>query len=236
MLQQHFAGRAHPGGRRRTGQPRSGDHAAGGRRPDVDTADDGEQAVAMARNTAYAAILMDMQMPRTGRPGGHAPDTPAAGYADTPIIAMTANAFAEDKARCFEAGMNDFLAKPFDPAGLDQPRVGQGEAIDQRVQQRLGEVVAAFQADLVEGFPLELRQQHILHRLDGGLAGHVALLDEGHFPDALPRLEQVEQTPLLGDLDPAAADKEQAAAGLAFAHDHGAGRRARPAPVMDQFP
>ena len=37
------------------------------------------------------------------------------GYRETPIIATTAKAFAEDKARCFEAGMNEFLIKPFNP-------------------------------------------------------------------------------------------------------------------------
>jgi two-component system sensor histidine kinase/response regulator len=84
----------------------------------VDTADDGEQAVAMARNTPYAAILMDMQMPRLDGLEATRQIRRLDGYAETPIIAITANAFAEDKARCFAAGMDDFLVKPFDPDAI----------------------------------------------------------------------------------------------------------------------
>jgi len=84
----------------------------------VDTAEDGEKAVAMARQTAYAAILMDVQMPNANglEATQQIRDIPA--HRQTPIIAMTANAFAEDKTRCLEAGMNDVLVKPFEPAML----------------------------------------------------------------------------------------------------------------------
>jgi two-component system sensor histidine kinase/response regulator len=61
----------------------------------------------------YDLVLMDMQMPEHGRPGGH-PRHPHAlpGWDDTPILAMTANAFDEDRRACLAAGMNDFVAKP----------------------------------------------------------------------------------------------------------------------------
>jgi CheY-like chemotaxis protein len=84
----------------------------------VDTAEDGEEAVAMARNTRYAAILMDMQMPKLNGVEATQQIRLLPGYQDIPIIAMTANAFAEDKAQCLAAGMNDFLAKPFTPEDL----------------------------------------------------------------------------------------------------------------------
>jgi PAS domain S-box-containing protein len=84
----------------------------------IDTAEDGEEAVAMARKTRYAAIFMDMQMPKLNGVEATQQIRQLPGYQDTPIIAMTANAFAEDKAQCLAAGMNDFLTKPFIPEAL----------------------------------------------------------------------------------------------------------------------
>ena len=84
----------------------------------VDTAQDGEEAVALAGKTTYAVILMDMQMPRLNGLDATRQIRQLPGYAHTPIIAMTANVFVEDKLRCMEAGMSDFLAKPFDPVTL----------------------------------------------------------------------------------------------------------------------
>ncbi len=84
----------------------------------VDQAEDGAAAMAMAQRTSYAAILMDVQMPNLDGLGARRQIRRIPGYALTPIIAMTANVFSEDRARCIDAGMDDFLAKPFDPDTL----------------------------------------------------------------------------------------------------------------------
>jgi two-component system sensor histidine kinase/response regulator len=84
----------------------------------VDTAEDGEKAVVMARQTVYAAIFMDVQMPNANGLTATRQIREIPAHRQTPIIAMTANAFAEDKARCLDAGMNDVLLKPFEPTLL----------------------------------------------------------------------------------------------------------------------
>jgi CheY-like chemotaxis protein len=81
----------------------------------VDTAGDGNEALALARQTAYAAVFMDVQMPHLNGLQATRAIRGLPGYQQTPILAMTANAFDEDKARCLAMGMNDFLAKPFRP-------------------------------------------------------------------------------------------------------------------------
>jgi two-component system sensor histidine kinase/response regulator len=84
----------------------------------VDLADNGQIALDRVAGAAYDLVLMDMQMPvmdgitataairRTGR------------HANLPIVALTANVLPQDRRRCMDAGMNDFLAKPIEPHEL----------------------------------------------------------------------------------------------------------------------
>jgi len=81
----------------------------------IDTAGDGAQAVQLARDHDYDLILMDMQMPVLD---GLAATRVLRGlprYARTPILAMTANAFGDDRQACLDAGMDDHLPKPVEP-------------------------------------------------------------------------------------------------------------------------
>jgi CheY-like chemotaxis protein len=82
----------------------------------VDHAPGGAEALSAVRVGAYDLILMDMRMP--GMSGEEAARALRALGVTAPIVALTANAFEEDRRRCLAAGMNDFLVKPLSPDAL----------------------------------------------------------------------------------------------------------------------
>lgn len=85
----------------------------------VEVAANGEDVIRFAKRAAYDLILMDLQMPlvdgftATSIIREHEGDA-----RHTPIVALTANAMPGDREKCIDAGMDDYLSKPIDPALL----------------------------------------------------------------------------------------------------------------------
>ena len=84
----------------------------------VDVAANGQIAVDMVQQAGYDIVLMDMQMPVLGGVEATRIMRAMPQLADMPIVAMTANAMAQDMASCRAAGMVDIVTKPVEPRDL----------------------------------------------------------------------------------------------------------------------
>ena len=88
----------------------------------VDTADDGDVAVERLQDSKqgeFDLVLMNIQMPKMdGYAATRQIRTLPSDVANVPIVAMTANAFEEDKQRAIRAGMNAHIAKPIEAGRL----------------------------------------------------------------------------------------------------------------------
>lgn len=82
----------------------------------VMTAGDGEAALALAQETRFDLVLMDMQLPILDGVSATAAMRKLSGWEEVPIVALTANTCQEDELACQHAGMTGFLSKPLTPA------------------------------------------------------------------------------------------------------------------------
>ena len=84
----------------------------------VDVAENGKVALDLVQASAYDLVFMDMQMPVMDGVTATRELRKLQGVGNVPVVAMTANAMEQDRRKCLDAGMNDFLVKPIEPKDM----------------------------------------------------------------------------------------------------------------------
>lgn len=88
----------------------------------VDTAENGKEALDRVENNTYDVIFMDLQMPEMDglQATQQIRKIQEKKNVKTPIIALTANAMQSDQKKCMDAGMDDYLSKPFEMNDIEK--------------------------------------------------------------------------------------------------------------------
>lgn len=146
----------------------------------IDVVEDGVGAVAMVRANAYDAVLMDVQMPiMDGIQATKEIRALGGVYADLPIIALTANAMRGEDERCKAAGMNDYVAKPIDPAELDRVLARYMDAPfgeDERPRMRTASVEGELDLEALHRIEDQLGADYIRDFIESGVPELVRLI------------------------------------------------------------
>jgi signal transduction histidine kinase/CheY-like chemotaxis protein/HPt (histidine-containing phosphotransfer) domain-containing protein len=159
----------------------------------VDTVTNGKEALDALFTAHYDIVLMDCQMPvMDGYQAAVAIREKEATLGKrTPIIALTAHALASDRKKCLDAGMDDYVIKPFDPLQLDKVIESLVVAKREAVPQSSSEVMSSLPTDAVkppEGVPRiqrEVLQELVGLQEDEGPAFLAELV--GMFADSTPQ-------------------------------------------------
>ena len=161
---------------------------------EIDVAVNGVEAVQRLREAKYDLVLMDVQMPELDGLGAtrvirtELPESAA----NVPIIALTANAIKGDNERCLQAGMDDYVAKPFDPQQLHNKIVAlvqKRRGISARPIETMQKPIPAASVDLSDTEPLV--DLSFLRKMSRGNQVFVMNMINLFFETSQPLIEQV---------------------------------------------